>query len=390
MSQGSEIQEENVHDALKKLYNSFDEILARLTEREQQLRTDLEDLKEREAALSASYAQEYMRRERLQEIVKLTEILHNMTSEEEICKAAARFLHKIYPNTAVRLLCASSSRTKMAVAGRSGGHGVVPETCCIAPLECLAVRMSKPVVSFTREEGIFCRLLGSCEEALGHICIPLFSEGTAFGCLSLIITQLEGSVLDSEEIEIISLFAHHVGLAVSNRRLLRFAVRESFTDQLTGLPNRRYAMEMLNREVERAARYGGNFCVVIVDIDNFKVVNDTYGHNEGDRVLILLAETARRCLRKTDIAARFGGEEFLFIFPETTLEGCLKVVERFRASFCEATMSGILKAGGITVSAGVARYPEDGRTSLALLEVADRCLYMAKANGRDRAVWSDA
>ncbi|NPV29483.1 MAG: sensor domain-containing diguanylate cyclase [Firmicutes bacterium] len=250
--------------------------------------------------------------------------------------------------------------------------------------------MSKPVVSFTREEGIFCRLLGSCEEALGHICIPLFSEGTAFGCLSLIITQLEGSVLDSEEIEIISLFAHHVGLAVSNRRLLRFAVRESFTDQLTGLPNRRYAMEMLNREVERAARYGGNFCVVIVDIDNFKVVNDTYGHNEGDRVLILLAETARRCLRKTDIAARFGGEEFLFIFPETTLEGCLKVVERFRASFCEATMSGILKAGGITVSAGIARYPEDGRTSLALLEAADRRLYMAKANGRDRAVWSDA
>ena len=125
------------------------------------------------------------------------------------------------------------------------------------------------------------------------------------------------------------------------------------------------------------------FSIAIIDIDNFKVVNDTYGHDEGDRVLSLLADVAASCFRSIDTVSRFGSEEFLVILPKTQGGAAVQALNRFR----NATISGNLKVKNITVSAGIAQYLVDGEDVKSLLKTADSNLYKAKNSGRNRVEW---
>lgn len=383
-----ELPEGDAKDSILKIYESFNEMLERVTTREKHLLSQVEELNKKETHLRHAIQREKTRGERLRKILALTDIIFNIGSEQEIYNAAVNILHKLYPNAVIRLLCVSNSRTKMEVKAACGPTNINAERCCITPTECLAVKTGKSLVNPSRSQGIFCHRLTSYAEVRSHICIPLFSEGNIFGCLSLFAEQ-ENSFFDAYEVEIINLFANLIGISIANTRLVNIAQKESFTDHLTGLPNRRYAFKVLQQELERAKRYGGVFSVALIDIDKFKVVNDTYGHDEGDRVLVLLADVARRCFRKSDVTARFGGEEFLIIMPETIVEASLQVINRFRATFNEATLSGMLKASNITVSAGIAQYPADGQDLATLLKTADSRLYKAKESGRNRAVWSN-
>ncbi len=155
----------------------------------------------------------------------------------------------------------------------------------------------------------------------------------------------------------------------------------AFTDHLTGLANRRRFERQLEREVSRTLRYGRPFCLLLLDIDNFKLVNDTYGHEAGDEVIRRLALTLQAGTRGIDLAARIGGEEFAVILPETDFEGGLDVAERLRAAISETEIS---PAGTITASFGVAEFPLCAAGGRELLAVADVALYQAKRGGRDR------
>ncbi|TYO96365.1 response regulator receiver modulated diguanylate cyclase [Geothermobacter ehrlichii] len=166
----------------------------------------------------------------------------------------------------------------------------------------------------------------------------------------------------------------------SNQMLLEL----SLTDPLTGLNNRRYMMEVLDREFERSQRSGASLCLVMIDIDHFKRVNDTYGHQKGDVVLRGLADLLRKHLRQYDTAARFGGEEFALILPETDLGEAALVAERLRRATEKLTFTQI---PGLQVSAslGVACYPMQGiDVPDDLIREADYALYNAKRLGRNR------
>ncbi len=160
--------------------------------------------------------------------------------------------------------------------------------------------------------------------------------------------------------------------------------RMSRTDALTGLYNRRHLDEELIRQQMNADRHHDPLTVLLLDIDHFKLVNDSYGHPAGDLVLSAFADCLRSELRAADIAGRWGGEEFLIIMPRTDLEGALEVAERLR----RATAAHTVAVGGdsirITVSGGCAL--SAGTDTDALLQLADKCLYQAKASGRDRIV----
>ena len=158
------------------------------------------------------------------------------------------------------------------------------------------------------------------------------------------------------------------------------------TDELTGLANRRRFVEELRREVNRHKRFESVMCVVFLDIDHFKQVNDTYGHAEGDEVLVAIADALREGVRSVDVPCRHGGEEFAVILPNTDLAAAVAVAERLRAAVAQQPM-GRDGQVHVTLSAGVSIYPEDGSSAEQLLEVADQRLYQAKEGGRNRVVY---
>jgi len=159
----------------------------------------------------------------------------------------------------------------------------------------------------------------------------------------------------------------------------------SNTDHLTGLFNRRYLMEALEKEFQRSLRKGGNLSLIILDIDHFKQVNDTYGHLQGDVVLNKVALQLQKELRSYDIAARYGGEEFVALLPDAMLKEALFVAERVRQSIQGSKFNGALAPLSITVSMGIATLPTpDGTTVDTFIKMADDALYRAKANGRNR------
>ena len=167
-------------------------------------------------------------------------------------------------------------------------------------------------------------------------------------------------------------------MAVLNRKLKAAAM----TDILTRLPNRRYAMGRLDQEVASALRGAQPLCLIVIDIDHFKSVNDRFGHDVGDRVLQETAEVLRRSIRKSDVPARLGGEEFLVICPSSDLAGATQVAERI----CEEVSGHAFREfeGSVTVSLGVAELGPGRSTLDTLLKEADRRVYVAKARGRNQ------
>lgn len=152
------------------------------------------------------------------------------------------------------------------------------------------------------------------------------------------------------------------------------------TDPLTGLPNRR----RLESELEALSKTQTPFAVITVDIDYFKRVNDTYGHNVGDLVLKELARLMQECSRSSDIACRVGGEEFLMLVPETNSDSVQQVAERLRSRVADTLMP---HGGYITISLGVASWPSDDPSISQVLRYSDEMLYQAKREGRNRVVY---
>jgi diguanylate cyclase (GGDEF)-like protein len=183
--------------------------------------------------------------------------------------------------------------------------------------------------------------------------------------------------------------AAQASIALENARLHRAVEQQAITDDLTGLANRRRFGETLSLEVSRAERFGGSLALVLADLDDFKRVNDLYGHQVGDDVLRRFAELMRESVREFDLAVRHGGEEFAILLPETDLEGGVRLAERLADSLRDAPFGSL---GGetfvVTSSFGVAAFP-DAPSAEQLMLTADRALYRAKKEGKDRVIRAD-
>ncbi len=164
----------------------------------------------------------------------------------------------------------------------------------------------------------------------------------------------------------------------------RHTLRTSVTDSLTGLYNYGYFMECLDRELHRAQRYGGSVTLVMFDIDHFKLFNDHFGHQAGNDALVAVAATLRREKRASDVAARFGGEEFVLLIPGNETAG-IETAGRLRRAIAQVQVPvGGGATTGLTVSAGVASYPQGAGSKEELLSRADQLLYTSKKSGRNR------
>ena len=194
--------------------------------------------------------------------------------------------------------------------------------------------------------------------------------------------SIESLILTGVNLTGVYLLAY-VGATVGReqRRARDAAIRLSTIDSLTGLYNRTYFFTALEREIARGDRSGRAFCLVMLDLDDLKGVNDRFGHISGDQVLRTVADIVRSGVRKIDVAARYGGDEFVALLPETDPTGGWVLAEKVRLTVAEQGMPGV--DPGPTVSVGVVSYPADGRSADALLVSADRAMYASKRAGKN-------
>lgn len=220
------------------------------------------------------------------------------------------------------------------------------------------------------------------------IAAPLLVDGVLRGVIIVAVTQR--GRYGSTDADLVADFARHAAVALHNAELHEALARTARTDSLTGLLNHGALLESLAQEVERAERYEHPLSILFFDLDHFKVINDTYGHQFGDEVLRSLARAARETVRHIDTVGRYGGEEFVAILPETDYWKAVTVAERLReyvAAHPLAEMPGGI-AIQVTISVGVTAYPGDGRAVKDLIRTADSALYSAKRNGRNRVCGS--
>ncbi len=216
--------------------------------------------------------------------------------------------------------------------------------------------------------------------------MPLIVGDQVIGMLTVDHTQ--SNYFTQDHVRLVSAFADQVALAIQNARLFGEVQQLASTDGLTGLHNRRHFMEQANREFGRARRHQRSLVAVMLDIDRFKQVNDTYGHAVGDQVLQIVAARCRETVREIDILGRYGGEEFVFLLLETDLDGARILAERLRQCVVDPPLStdaGMMK---ITVSLGVGILDKECPDLDHLLQRADQALYKSKQDGRNRvSIW---
>jgi diguanylate cyclase (GGDEF)-like protein len=217
-------------------------------------------------------------------------------------------------------------------------------------------------------------------EPQASIVVPLNVRGKVTGVLT--IDRLRGRVFEEHELESVRLFANLAAVAIQNALSYDAMERQAISDGLTGIYNYRHFQDALSSAISRAERYGETFCLLMMDLDHFKAVNDTIGHQRGDDVLRDVAGALKRCSRESDYLARYGGEEFVMILPRTSLPEAQMVAERVRTEVA-AVDAGALDLR-VTVSVGVASYPESARDTDGVLGAADAALLRAKARGRNR------
>jgi diguanylate cyclase (GGDEF)-like protein len=215
------------------------------------------------------------------------------------------------------------------------------------------------------------------------VCVPMIAQGDTLGVLTL----CPPAAYPPELVTLAESVAERFGLTLANLRLRDRLRNQSIRDPLTGLFNRRYLEETLSRELNRAERTSRPLALLLIDIDHFKRLNDTYGHDAGDAALAEVGRLLGRSFRSSDIACRYGGEEFVVVLPEaargfaaTRAEALREAVKELRVSARGAPIQ------PMSISIGVAHYPDDGRTPEDLVRAADVALYAAKAQGRDRVV----
>ncbi len=309
---------------------------------------------------------------------ELSDLLQVCRSREEAYEVIGGMGVRLFPVEAGAVCIQTGPQRLEAVAA----WGAPEEETVFAPDDCWALRRGRPhVVEGPRFAPLCPHLAGVARRA--HLCVPMMAQGKALGILHL--AMVSGAAPSEARQRFATMVAEHVALALGNLELSETLRHHSVRDPLTGLFNRRYMEESLERECARADRRKHELAVVMLDLDGLKPFNDTHGHDAGDALLRAVGALLARHIRGSDIACRYGGEEFTVILPDITADAAVARAESLRGAVKEAVVHHLHRTlGPVTASFGVALYPEHATTAETLLRVADAALYRAKANGRDR------
>jgi diguanylate cyclase (GGDEF)-like protein/PAS domain S-box-containing protein len=326
------------------------------------------------------------RSQRATMLAKMGELLQSCISREEVFSVALGHAPKIFPAVPGAVMMLDSARSSAEVAG-SWSECQIPMPV-FEPADCWALRTGHPHLVLAGD------LTAPCAHAAGvkntYLCIPILAQGETLGIVHFQATK-ENPNLDPSELSFKTTYAGQVGLSLANIRLREALRTQSIRDALTGLYNRRYLEETLDREMRRAARAAQSLGLLMIDLDHFKKFNDTYGHDAGDAVLRETGQFLAKGIRAEDFVCRFGGEEFVVILPTGSVEVAQARGERLRAKMRELNITHQGRSlGMVTISVGVAAFPQHGMSPKELMAAADAALYEAKRRGRDQVVVATA
>jgi len=340
--------------------------------------------------LEAMMAELSRRNQEITLFSKMNDFLQTSTTEAEAYSVISETVTQLFPEDSGAVFVLNASHNMLEAATVWGPQP--PSNLIFPPIECWAHRRGQLHLAGANERR--CPHAGN--DGPTHLCLPLLAQGEFLGILHLLDgpgagggTEAAAAVAarTAERCRLAKILADNVGLGIANLKMRETMRNLSIRDPLTDLFNRRYMEEALAQEQHRTRRNDAQLAVIMLDIDHFKKFNSDFGHDGGDATLRALGEFLKKQVRGSDIACRYGGEEFLLILAPSTMEGARQRAEKICA---DARLLAVSHAdrdmGAITLSLGVAMFPDHGTEAAALIKAADVALYQAKSGGRNQVV----
>ncbi len=322
-------------------------------------------------------------KQRNQEVTLLNEmgdLLQGCLSLQDLYDVVGALAPRLFPNESGALYVQNASK-KLVEANAVWGESLGSETM-FAPEKCWALRRGRIHSVNMPEHDLNCGHITD-KGSIGYVCIPMSAHGELLGLFYLKSDPLEEDEPRCKALAI--MVAERVALAIANLRLRESLQHQSIRDSLTGLFNRRYMETTVERELRQAQRQNQSVGFIMMDLDHFKMFNDSYGHGAGDALLASLGEYLSNSIRGSDIACRYGGDEFALILPQASLADTAQRAEYLREGLKRVTINYKGTAlGPVTASIGVSAYPDHAIAMDPLFSLADMALYRAKDDGRDR------
>lgn len=325
------------------------------------------------------------------QITEMSNLLQTATDMQEASEILSRLMGRLLVPHAGAIYLTASSLNRL---DRLTVWGDARSAAIIGIDDCWGVRRARSYCAADPRHDVFCSHVHTTGNCQPYMCVPMMAQSTSLGMLHVQFVAdaggseaAGGAAVSAGERLRVQRLADQVAMALANLKLRQSLREQSIRDALTGLFNRRYLEETLERECARAERETTPLAVFMIDVDHFKRYNDQHGHGGGDAVLRALGRTLRETLRASDLAARYGGEEFTALLHNTPAAGA----REWGARLLEAVRRLEVNSDGqilppVTISLGIALFPDHGRTCAALLQAADLALYEAKHSGRDQLV----
>jgi diguanylate cyclase (GGDEF)-like protein len=317
---------------------------------------------------------------------EMADLLQSCFTLEEASGVIASSAQNLFYGFSGAVLVFSASRNVLEANTTWGESSPVERV--FSPSDCWALRRGRLHHSGSDPGAVRCTHFG-LDSRLPGLCTPLMAHGETLGILCLVTEPSEGVPASVSEfnVKLAVSVAEQAALSFANLKLREKLRYQSIRDPLTGLFNRRYLDESLERELPNAIRKNRSLGLIMLDVDRFKKFNDMFGHDAGDTVLRELGDYLSKFIRRGDLACRYGGEEFTLILPECSLEDTRRRAEELRISFQQLSIKHRdTVLGKVTLSLGVAVLPDHGTTAVDLLAAADGALLRAKEEGRDRVL----
>ena len=356
-----------------------------------------EALRSANQKLSEGIAELEQRTREMDSFTQMMNLLSACPNAEEAYKIIEAQLGKLHLAESGMLYMIKPSRNNVQQV--AGWGQSVSDPLVFPPADCWSLRRGRlHTVEFhpsTPPNGhpanpLICPHISSTAPA-DYLCLPLVAQGETLGILhlrhfeSIESAEASKSWFTPQRVQRINIIAESLALAIANLTLRTTLRQQSIRDPLTGLYNRRYLEETLERELLRASRSKKNVGLMMIDVDHFKQFNDTYGHPAADAVLSAISHLFTLCTRREDLVCRYGGEEILIMLPETNLETTFQRAEMIREKVAQLNVQyqgQVLEP--VSISIGVGIFPDHGQTPETLIHSADKALYGAKNNGRNR------